>query len=697
MTIHVLNSVPNMDRDALRPGLFDLAPLLDPTAVVRADTEVGPLWLHAHDTIITPWIQQYHTWEPETTALLRAELRAGMHVLDIGANIGYHTLLCAECVGPEGRVIALEPEPNNFALLCANVWHARVTHVEPLRVAAAAYNGRVMLSLLPNNTGDHRTFPNATHGEGVAVPCMRVDDLLNPATVIDFVKLDIQGSDHYAIQGLERTLARTRPPVVVEFWPHGIREMGDEPTDVLRYYRSLGYTLSLLETPSVDYTRMSDIALVDAASAVAGGFGTLLLRPHGTRTFAKPPNRVSTPPPPAFDALTRDVARLHAEQNASRIAQQTLEQGTASFQRTAAAHLAALTAQLHRLEEYQDTLTTDIAAFQRTATAHLAALTTDVAAFQQTATAHLAALTSKATRLEEYQVALTTDSTTFQQNAVAQFTALMERVASMDVRLMSLDAELHSVPYMTDPVLLHTHDSVGRPTLGFTGGETAEGDLYRNFEEIFRGPEEFIRERQRVYLPLIGAREPVVDIGCGRGEFLDLLADANLTATGVDLDASMVERCIAKGHHVVRADGVRFLSDAPEATIGVIFAAQLIEHLAYDDLITFLRAAHRVLIPGGVLIAETVNPHSLPAYKTFWVDLTHRSPIFPEVAVTLCGLTGFADTYVLFPNGEGNLEVDRRTQGEYAVIATKATLGARVRDEAHRDIAPPPDHTEESR
>ena len=72
-----------------------------------------------------------------------------------------------------------------------------------------------------------------------------------------------------------------------------------------------------------------------------------------------------------------------------------------------------------------------------------------------------------------------------------------------------------------------------------------------------------------------------------------------------------------------------------------------------------------------MLIAETVNPHSIQAFKTFWVDLTHRSPIFPEVAVAYCHLSGFAEAQVIFPNGTGDFEGDRRSQGEYAVVAIK--------------------------
>ena len=76
------------------------------------------------------------------------------------------------------------------------------------------------------------------------------------------------------------------------------------------------------------------------------------------------------------------------------------------------------------------------------------------------------------------------------------------------------------------------------------------------------------------------------------------------------------------------------------------------------------------LTHGGLLIAETVNPHYPPALKTFWVDLTHRAPIFPEVALELCREAGFASAYFFHPNGTGDVGRDRFTQGEFAVVAT---------------------------
>jgi hypothetical protein len=94
--------------------------------------------------------------------------------------------------------------------------------------------------------------------------------------------------------------------------------------------------------------------------------------------------------------------------------------------------------------------------------------------------------------------------------------------------------------------------------------------------------------------------------------------------------------------------------------------------MPYEELLRFYSLSLRKLAPGGLLILETVNPHSVPAFKTFWVDPTHRHPLFPEVALALCEITGFQSAYVFHPNGTGEVEVDRYETGEYAVVATRA-------------------------
>jgi glycosyltransferase involved in cell wall biosynthesis/SAM-dependent methyltransferase len=250
---------------------------------------------------------------------------------------------------------------------------------------------------------------------------------------------------------------------------------------------------------------------------------------------------------------------------------------------------------------------------------------------------------------------------------------LVDRVSSNEDSLDRLDSEAHP-SFFVEPGLLSLIEGDKGSTIGYSNGRpgTDPDDVYTGFEAVFRGPESRVTDLQRVYLGLLGNRAPVLDFGCGRGEFLDLLAEGGVPARGVDIDAAMVERAREKGHEVEHADGIEYLAAQPDATFGVIFAAQVIEHLPYQQLLEFLTLAEKKLKPGGLLISETVNPHPLSAFKAFWLDLTHERPIYPEVAITLCRLHGFGSARVFFPTGTGDYETDKLEQPAYAVVASSA-------------------------
>ena len=260
------------------------------------------------------------------------------------------------------------------------------------------------------------------------------------------------------------------------------------------------------------------------------------------------------------------------------------------------------------------------------------------------------------------------------EDVTSHIEALTADVARVETFGHALENRLYAPPYVADPDRLHITDNQGRRVLGYERPQGAGESGYAAFEDLFRGAEDFIRSRQRVYLPILQRHAKVVDLGCGRGEMLDLLREQHVDAVGIELDASMVERCRNKGHVVEAMDGLEYLVRQPDASVPAIFSAQVVEHMPYDTLRSFLALARAKLVPGGQLVFETVNPHSLEAFKTFYTDLTHQRPIFPEVAVVLCGLAGFARAHVFYPNGSGDPESDRRQQGEYAVIATTASV-----------------------
>jgi SAM-dependent methyltransferase len=253
---------------------------------------------------------------------------------------------------------------------------------------------------------------------------------------------------------------------------------------------------------------------------------------------------------------------------------------------------------------------------------------------------------------------------------------LTAAVESLRARIAAEEAFLdasRALPYTAPGALEQFRDPVAGVVLGYRGVTAPARDAYREFEEVFRGPEERVRERQRVFVDLVRDHEPVLDAGCGRGEFLDLLRESGVSYVGVDSDEGMAERCRAKGHdQVERVTANEYLERLPDGQLGAVFSAQVIEHMPYPDLARFLELSLAKLRAGGRFVAETVNPHAPHALKAFWVDPTHRHPLFPETALVLCRLAGFASAYVFHPLGSGHVEDDRFDQNEYALVADKA-------------------------
>jgi 2-polyprenyl-3-methyl-5-hydroxy-6-metoxy-1,4-benzoquinol methylase len=173
---------------------------------------------------------------------------------------------------------------------------------------------------------------------------------------------------------------------------------------------------------------------------------------------------------------------------------------------------------------------------------------------------------------------------------------------------------------------------------------------YFAFEARMRGSTAAVRERQRPYIEDFREAGPVLDIGCGRGEFLSLLREAGVEARGIDADADMAAYARGEGHEVEQADAVAYLEALADGSLGGVFAAQVVEHLPPATLVRLLVLAASKLRPGGVLVAETINPLSPLALRSYFADLTHAQPLVPETLVQLAEQAGFRDVETRFLN-----------------------------------------------
>jgi SAM-dependent methyltransferase len=178
-------------------------------------------------------------------------------------------------------------------------------------------------------------------------------------------------------------------------------------------------------------------------------------------------------------------------------------------------------------------------------------------------------------------------------------------------------------------------------------GDRLQSQQYAGFEDLFRGSESEIRQRMADYLPIFAGAGDVVDVGCGRGEFLELLRSAGLTARGVDLNHEMVERSRAKGFDVTETDGLSFVAGSAPGSLGGLIACQVVEHLQPDYLLRFLAAAAQALRPGAAIVLETINPACWSAFFDSYVrDLTHVRPVHPDTLKFLVMAAGFTDVTI---------------------------------------------------
>jgi SAM-dependent methyltransferase len=236
------------------------------------------------------------------------------------------------------------------------------------------------------------------------------------------------------------------------------------------------------------------------------------------------------------------------------------------------------------------------------------------------------------------------------QNAVVDTTKRHTEAVTNEIRSY-LETEINQVKRNLDNIRRATTvQTLTEPELvpSATPSSTAiDGALYASLEDRFRGDSSTIYQCQLQYLPylsgVVSEQFPLIDLGCGRGEWLQLLKDHNVSAKGIDNNNAFVAECTENGLSVSLGELLDALVKAPDESLGAITMFQVLEHLPIEVVVRVLREARRALIPGGVFIGEIPNIETLRVgATTFWIDPTHHRPLFPGVLVFLASTVGFS-------------------------------------------------------
>ena len=193
--------------------------------------------------------------------------------------------------------------------------------------------------------------------------------------------------------------------------------------------------------------------------------------------------------------------------------------------------------------------------------------------------------------------------------------------------------------------------------------------FYKSFEDKFRGDKSEIKKRLLAYEPFLqilkqnDEKPAAVDLGCGRGEWLEILKQNGFAARGCDVSDEMIKECEKNDLEAKKQGAIEFLGQLQDSSLALVGAFQLVEHLEFNELCELIKQAHRVLKDGGILILETPNPENLRvATLNFYLDATHVKPIPPMLLEYLCEFEGFSDTFMMRLNSNLSFSEDLQNQ-----------------------------------
>ena len=213
--------------------------------------------------------------------------------------------------------------------------------------------------------------------------------------------------------------------------------------------------------------------------------------------------------------------------------------------------------------------------------------------------------------------------------------------------LSSMNQDIENKAWLASIIEGRLHD-YEKVSLSSDGHSDYKRTNYFLFEEAFRGSREEIKKRQAAFIQFFDRCDAVLDIGCGRGEFLENLKERGIGSKGIDIDDDMVSYCRSKGVDVEKVDAVAYLEGVEDKSLDGIFIDQVVEHLEPDYLVKLIGLCYQKLKYGYYIVVETVNPLSFASFANFYIDPTHIRPVHPQTLRFFLGSVGFRELETRF-------------------------------------------------
>lgn len=227
--------------------------ILKPKGIVLAEAQGFKLYVNTLDDVIAPEIMVYGFHEKDETELFKKIVKPSMVVIDIGANMGYYSLLAAKLVGDKGKIYAFEPDPINYNLLVDNIKINQFTNIVPIQKAVSNKIGKIKLFLDKENFGghtlSHKNIQTKQNGF-LEVETTTIQDFLKGEgnIKVDLIKMDVQGSEGLVIEKAFEIIMKNNLKILMEFWPSGLLSLGTDPVELLQRLQNYGFAMNVVES-----------------------------------------------------------------------------------------------------------------------------------------------------------------------------------------------------------------------------------------------------------------------------------------------------------------------------------------------------------------------------------------------------------------------------------------------------------------